>query len=161
MKISKEEAGFIIKFSAIFALSEFILVYGDFTALQNIITAGVSNYFALEYAQNLIFVPGGTFAIVSSCTGLVSIAVLAAIVFSLKKPELWQKAAIFIVGASLLFALNYVRLFLVIWAGKEYGLLAGEIVHIISWFTTAAFVIGLWYYLTRRLTGAKSFSGFL
>ena len=161
MKIKESEMWFLLKFFAVFAAAELLIFYLDFSALQNRIASAAADFFGLWHDGNMIFVPGGAFEIVSSCTGLVCISILAAIIFSLKKPGIAQKAVIFIAGAALLLALNYFRILLVIFAGKQYGLFAGEIVHVVSWFTTAAFVIGLWYYFTKTVTGVKSFSGFL
>ncbi|HLC92814.1 MAG TPA: archaeosortase/exosortase family protein [archaeon] len=161
MKIRENEISFLVKFFAVFGIAELLIFLLDFSVLQNRIASEVAGFFGLEYFGNTIFVQGGAFEIVSSCTGIVSISILASIIFSLKKPPLRQKAGIFIAGAALLLALNYLRVFLVIFAGKEYGIFAGEVVHIVSWFTTAAFVIGLWYYFTKKITGVKDFSGFL
>ncbi len=161
MNIGRKELAFLLKFFVIFAAVEALLLYADFSLLENYIAASAANWLGLPHSANLIFLPDGTFEINSQCTGLVSAGVLAAIVFSLRKPDLGKKAAIFLAGFALLLVLNYFRVYLVVWAGKAYGIGAGEMVHVASWFTTAAFVLALWYYFTKRVAKTKDFAGFL
>jgi len=161
MKKHKKKIAFLLKFFAIFAFAEILIFYVDFSALENFIAAQSASYFGLPWSGNAIFVPDGTFLITSSCTGLVSMSILAAIIFSLRKPKLEQKFGIFIAGAALLFILNYIRVFLVVGIGKYHGIAAGEIAHVISWFTTAALVLILWYYFTKKVAKVKDFAGFL
>ena len=161
MKVRKNEIEFLLKFFAIFAVAEFLLFVLDFSALENFIAKGAASYFNLAFQGNLIFVGGWIFEITSSCTGLVSTGILAAIIFSLKKPDVKRKLAIFLSGAALLIILNYFRVFLVIGIAKDYSPAAGQIAHVLSWFSTAAFVIALWHYFTKKITGVKNFSHFL
>ncbi len=161
MKLEKKEILFLAKFFAIFLILEWAINTIDLSAAQALIASTVAGFMGLKTVGNLIFVSDGAFEIVPSCTGLVSTGILAAIIFSMKKPELGKKIAIFAAGSLLLIALNYFRVMTVVLIGKLYGVQAGEITHIISWFSTAAFVIGLWYYFTKKITGVKNFSGFL
>ena len=162
MKIAqRKELVFLLKFFAIFAFAEAFIFLLDFSALENFIASSSAYWLGLASSGNLVFVPDGIFEINPQCLGLVSGSVLAAIIFSLKKPEILEKTVIFLCGFALLLVLNYLRILLVILSGKTFGIEAGGIVHIASWFTTAALVLGLWYYFTKKLTGARSFSGFL
>ncbi len=112
-------------------------------------------------SENLVFVKDGVFEITPSCTGLVSTSILAAIVYSLKKSGLKRKTLIFLAGASMLIFLNYFRVLAVLWTGKEFGTNAAGITHVVSWFSTTIFVLVLWYYFTKKITGAKNFSDFI
>ena len=161
MSLGRKELLFLLKFFMIFAAAEALLIYADFSTLESFIAGSAAQWLGLAHSANLIFLQDGTFEINSHCTGLVSASVLAAIVFSLRRPDLPKKAGIFLAGFSLLLVLNYFRVFLVVWTGKTYGIGAGEIVHVASWFTSAAFVLALWYYITKKITGADDFSGFL
>lgn len=161
IEVRRRELWYLLKFFLIFAAAEAMLFYLDFSALEGFIAQSAATWLALPSSGNLIFLKDGALEINSQCTGLVSSSVLGAIVFSLRKPGLKQKTAIFLAGFFLLLVLNYFRVFLVVWAGKAYGIGTGEIVHVASWFTTALLVIGLWYYFTKRITGTRDFSGFL
>ena len=169
-RLRKENGGFILKegeivflakFFAIFLALEAIVNILDFSALQEFIAKSLAAVLDLRSSHSTVFVQGGSFEINASCTGLVSSSVLAAVVFSLKKPDIRSKAIIFISGSLLLLLLNYLRVLVVLWAGKEFGTAAAEALHIASWFTTTAFVLGLWYYFTKKVTGSKSFADFM
>lgn len=160
MKLSKEHV-FLVKFFAVFAAVEFLIFYLDFSFIEDFIASSQADFFGLESLENLVFVRDGAFEITSSCTGLVSGSVLAAIIFSLRRPQLREKAAIFLAGFTLLLALNYLRVMAVIWVGIGYGVEAAEVAHVASWLTTSAFIIALWYAFTKKITGVNDFSGFL
>ena len=161
MKLEKKEWIFIGKFVVIFSVLEFIIFNIDMSLLQFFIAQTQANFFNLQFRNNLIFVKDGAFAIVPSCTGVVSGSILAGIVFSLKKPGLKRKTGIFLAGLTALIILNYFRIMLVIWTGKEFGLGVAEWVHIVTWLFTAVFVIGAWFVVTKKITGVKDFHGFL
>lgn len=152
---------FLAKFFVVFFVFEWLLTFLRAEPLQDFIASSQAAFFGLKTSTNLIFVEDGIFEINSSCTGLVSSIILGAIVFSLKKPELPKKIAIFLSGALLLVFLNYFRVMAVIFVGVHYGMRAAEIVHVISWFSTTAFVIGIWYLFTKRISKVKNFAGFL
>ncbi|MCR4368771.1 MAG: exosortase/archaeosortase family protein [archaeon] len=152
---------FLAKFFAIFALAELLLFTLDLSIIQNFIASSIALQLGLDFAGNYIFAKGGVFVIVPSCTGLVGTSVLGAIIFSLKKPEVRQKIAIFFAGAILLIILNYFRVLFVVWLGAEFGMGLAEIAHVVSWFVASSFVIVLWYFFTKKAAGIKDFSGFL
>lgn len=161
IKLHKSELLFLAKFFSIFITLEALINYFGFPALEEFIASTQAALLGLQSSGNLVFVTQGTFVITPSCTGLVSSSVLAAIVYSLKKPNLKKKTLIFLVGASLLVFLNYFRVLLVLWTGKEFGMNKAEITHVASWFSTTLFVLGLWYYFTKKITGAKNFADFI
>ncbi len=160
MKYAKE-IGFLAKFSLIFAAGELLLLKVGAAPLQEFIASTQASIFGLESLGNLIVLRGGALEIVPSCTGLVSGTILAAIIFSLRKPEMKEKIITFLAGLAVLLALNYLRLIFVVWVAKDFGLAEAEFAHVVSWFATTAFVIGVWYFATKRVAGVKSFSGFL
>lgn len=160
--LTKPELFFLAKFFIIFSALEAGINYFGFKWLQGFIAASQAALLGLRSAGDLVFLHGGEiFEVSPSCTGLVSGGILFAIVFSLKKPQLWKKAAIFAAGALLLLVLNYFRVIAVLWTGKTYGAGAADIVHVASWFSTTIFVLALWYYFTKKITGAKDFSDFM
>jgi exosortase/archaeosortase family protein len=159
--IEKREAFFILKFFAIFLILELALHIIGFEQLQNMIAKSQAKVFNLVSEGNNIFLDAGVFEINPSCTGLVSGIILAAIIFSLKKPDLPKKIFILISGSLVLFVINYFRVLIVIWAGIEFGMQAAEAVHVVSWFSTTFFVFGAWYYFTKLVSGAKNFDDFI
>lgn len=161
MKLSEKEKIFLVKFFVIFAAAEILIHVLPLNFFMNAIASNQAALFGLSTYENLIFVKDGAFQIVPSCTGLVSGGVLASIIFSLKKPKIKEKMMIFLAGFVLLLVLNYFRIALVIGAGKEFGIEFAGILHVITWFTSAAFIIGIWYLFTKKITGEKNFSGFI
>lgn len=159
--INRKEVIFLVKFFTIFVVFEAIINFVGAGLLQDTITASIADFFSLPSKGNMIAVSEGFFEINPSCTGLVSTIILGAIIFSLRKPELKEKAIIFTAGAILLLVLNYFRVLLVIYFGVNYGMDAAGLVHILSWFSTTVFVIGIWYLFTKKITGVKNFAGFI
>lgn len=137
------------------------MVGSSIPLLQEPIASIEAGLLGLESEGSLIFSDGGNFEISPSCTGLVSSIILAAIIFSLKKPEIKKKIGIFLAGSISLLVLNIFRIYLVILGAELFGFWIAEPLHILTWFTTTAFILVLWYYLTMRITGIKNFSGFL
>lgn len=161
MKDKKKIALFLAKFFAIFAVFEFLLQVVDISFFQEGITAFQAGLLGLRFEKISIFLNGSTFLITPSCTGLVSTIILGAIIFSLKKPELKQKTAIFFAGTALLMVANQFRLYFVLLSGKFWGAQTAEIVHVASWFATTVAIIFAWYYFTKKTTKIKDFEGFL
>jgi len=153
---------FLVKFSAIFLLLHAVIWIADLSYLENYLAGIEAKASSLNSEQNKIFIEEEhALAINASCTGLISISILAGIVFAFRKPELKKKLLIFVPSALLLFFLNTGRLFLVVQTAKVYGLQAGEIVHEISWIATAVFIILLWHYFTLKATKSKKFNELL
>ena len=152
---------FLAKFFALFFALQFLALIADLSILQNAISSGISSMAGLEYSGKFIFVKDGAFEITPSCTGLVSAAILAAIIFSLRKPEMKNKFLLLFAGAIVLFIVNYFRVLFVVIAGKEFGVATAELLHIISWFVMSAGIILVWYWFTKKLAKIESFDGFL
>lgn len=164
----KARSGFRAK--AIIFLAKFFLIYG---ALQAILLmaplGGLESWIAgieagalgLEAEGSTVLAAGQRFEIVPNCTGLMGASVLAAIIFSLKKPGFKGKAALLAAGSAALFLINLLRLYIVlavaVWAGAK----AAETLHIATWFAVAAAILLIWYKLTERVAGKKAFSEML
>jgi exosortase/archaeosortase family protein len=91
----------------------------------------------------------------------VSSAILAAIIFSLRRPKLKKKAVMFLLGMAALLLLNLARVYIVLLAGMKYGIYAADILHILSWFAMAAFIIAIWMVATKKMARVKSYSELL
>jgi exosortase/archaeosortase family protein len=111
----------------------------------------------LDAESNTIRVGGSSFLINESCTGLVSIMILASTIFALRKPGLNKKIRMFFAGSIALFFLNIARVSLVLLVALQ-SIQAAELTHVISWFLMSAAIIALWYYSTKRMVKIKRFN---
>lgn len=161
MRFSGKEFAFFAKFFAVFFALELAIHIIPLKWLEVFIASTQAGMLRLESAGSLIFVEGGTFEITPSCTGLVSAGVLAALVFSLKKPGMREKIIVFASGTALLLIVNYFRVLAVVWSGTFFGAGFAEMLHMVSWFATSAAILGAWYFFTKKISGVKDFSGFL
>ncbi len=152
---------FLVKFFAIFALLQTAVSILPLQPLNEWIAGTESILTGIENHGNKIPYDGTNFVITNSCTSLVSGSILAAIVFALRKPELKKKIELFAIGALALFAVNLLRVYLVILIGINFGTAAGDLSHTISWFAMSALIITLWFYLTKKRAGIKDFSELL
>jgi len=161
MKEINKTIMFLVKFTVIFSVLHYLVWTIPTEVLQNFIALFQSNLLGLNIQNNLLFLENQRVLINPSCTGLVSISIIAAIIFSLRKPEIKQKIQIFLVAGIIMFFLNLLRIYFVLWVGINFGQELIGIVHEISWMTTALFIIGLWYYFTKRITKIKEFNELL
>jgi len=152
---------FLAKFSAIFIILTWVIEAIDLSFIQIPLTQITAGMAGLDFQGTNIFANDGIFAITKFCTGILSSAILASIIFSLSKPELSKKAGIFLLGAIILFLANIIRVYFVLEIGKNYGIKMAETFHIISWFFTAAIIIIAWFYLTKKITKIENFSELL
>ena len=152
---------FLIKFSIIFIILTTLIELIDLSFVQNFIAQICANFSGLTFSGINIFLSNGSFVITKFCTGFLSMAILASIIFSLSKPQIEKKIKIFLIGAVALFLLNVVRIIFVLEIGKNFGVRAAEFFHIISWFSTAALIIIAWYYFTKKITKIENFSELL
>ena len=159
--MDRKSALFLAKFFVIFSVLYAVLWNAEIGPLNEWI-AGIESWaLSIERHGSTLIAGDSNFIITNYCTGLVSASILAAIVFSLKKPALKQKIAVFLAGAAALFFINLGRVYFVLMAGIALGGNAAETLHTISWFVMSAFIIALWYYLTKRIAKIRDFSELL
>ncbi len=162
MNLTKNKTiNFLVKFGVIFAVLHYLVWSIPTSFLQNWIALIQSNAFGLQLNENLLLLGKQKILINPSCTGLISISILAAIIFSLTKPELKKKLQIFLFASAIMFILNLLRIYFVLWAGINFGTEYIGVLHEISWMTTAILIIGLWYYFTKKITQVTEFNELL
>ena len=159
--MKKEELIFLAKFFVIYGALQTIIYYADLSALTNWIALIEASFFSLPYNENKIFAENVTFVINNSCSGLVSISILAAIVFGLKNPEIRKKIPVFLISSIILFGVNIVRIAGIIYVGLTLGSHLVEPVHVASWFFMSGAIIALWYHLTKKIAKIENFSELL
>ena len=153
----RKAAFFLVKFFVIYSVLQTAILLAPLDPLKGGIASLEAGALGLESEGNKIYFKGGIAEIVANCTGLMSISVLAAIVFSLKKPAFKKKTGLFAVGAALLFPLNLLRVYFVLLAAIAFELETFETIHTATWFAMSAAILLLWYYLTKKVTKAKEF----
>lgn len=108
---------------------------------------------SLPYNSNVIFA-GKNFIITNICTGLTTVSILAATIFSMRKPQLKNKVVLFLFGSIIILLVNIPRIILVIYS-HLYGF-DSELVHVLTWFVMSGVVlfiviIGLRNYYKKEL----------
>lgn len=149
---------FLAKFFAIYFSLQFLILVIDLSFLENWLAALQGQWMQATVAGNQIVLKEGVFVINAQCTGVVSGIILAAVVFSLKKPDWKTKFKLWLLGAVALFLLNIVRVYVVLLVAKQYGLYWAGVAHQISWFSTAVFILAIWLLLSKRIAKVKSVS---
>ncbi len=157
----RREAVFLAKFFMIFAALQAAISLADLSAVNEAIAAIAAGFLGLERNGALVFARGEWFEITNECTGLVSSAVFAAIVFSLRKPRTALKLALFALGAAVLAGANLPRVIAVLMVAKSFGSAAAGIAHVVSWFAMLGIVLLVWYYGTKKIAGAENFRDFI
>ncbi|MFH0954997.1 MAG: exosortase/archaeosortase family protein [Candidatus Micrarchaeota archaeon] len=147
---------FLAKFFLVYFLLQFLIVIADFSRLNDSLASFEAGLLNLPFAQNQILVPSGVFQIDNQCTGLASAAILAAVIFAVKKPDLKTKLKLWIACGFVLFVLNLLRLYVVLWMGKHYGIATADIVHTASWISTAVLILAVWYFLTKKIAKVRN-----
>ena len=161
IKRHKRELVFLIKFFLIYGILQAIIQIAPMDFITEPITSFEASLLGLESKQNSIIAGPATFVINNSCTGFVSMSVLAAIVFSFRRPKLRKKLAVFVPCAIALFFINLLRVYIVLFFGVVVSYYLAEPVHVASWFLMSGAIIALWYEGTRRFAGIKDLSQLL
>jgi exosortase/archaeosortase family protein len=151
----KRELIFLIKFFLIYGILQAIIQIAPMDFVTEPIASFEASLLGLKSEQNSIIAGPATFVINNSCTGFVSVSVLAAIVFSFRRPELRRKLAVFVPCAVTLFFINLLRVYIVLFFGITVSYELAEPVHVASWFFMSGAIIALWYEATRRFAGIK------
>lgn len=154
----KREIGFLAKFFLIYFILQALIQFSPLQPLEEFIAGIEANALALQSSGNVLATPNGAFVINASCTGLVSISVLAAIVFSLKRPALKTKLLLFISGAVALFLLNLARVYAVLLIAIGNSIEAAEFAHVASWFSTALLILIIWVLGVKKIARIKNFA---
>ncbi len=159
--MKRPEIFFLVKFFLIFFSLYAIILFSDISALTFYITGLQASLLGLGSQGSHIFINGDMFEVTNSCTGLVSAATLAGVVFALRKPDFKTKLMVFLPGFALLMAVNLARLYIVLWSAVVFGTGFAEIVHMGSWLAMSAAILSVWYFATKRISGAGNWKGFI
>jgi len=158
--VKKKLKFFLVKFFLIFGMLYLALYLIDSRPLQEFVALNSARLIGLDAESNTVMVGSKSFLINESCTGFVSIIILASTIFSLRKPGLNKKMKMFFAGSIALFFLNIARVSLVLLVGLQ-SFQAAELAHVISWFLMSAAIIALWYYSTKKIVKIKRFNELL
>ena len=147
---------FVLKFFLIFGLANLLIELINLNTLTNAIAKVTGGLLGLVVEKSIIFVGENSFLITNSCTGLVSVSILGAIIFALRKPRIEVKMTLFVWGTIALLVINIPRIMLVLFAASK-GF-NSELVHEITWFLMSAALLFIWFFGTKRITKVKEFS---
>jgi len=155
VKEQKKVYLFLIKFFIIFLILSFIIELVNLSFLTEFITFISASYLRLDFIGSTVSVFGANFIVTNSCTGLVSGAVLIALLFAGKKPSVKNKLALTIFGVCFLLLMNIPRVMVVLLFAKV-GYDA-DLIHTITWFVMSGAVLLIWYY-GNKAVGIKNFN---
>lgn len=147
---------FIIKFFLIFFVLSYILEVLPLAWLNEFIAQVSALVVGLPVSGAQVYVYGAVFIVGNACTGLMSASILAAIIFSLNKPNLIKKITLFLIGLGILLVVNIPRVMLVLLSAKA-GLDA-NLIHELTWFMMSGVILIIWYYGTKKMCGINDFS---
>ncbi len=160
-EFKKKAIIFLIKFFVIYTILQFLILALPLEFVENGIAEIEANAIGARAEGNMIEGREQSFQIVPNCTGLVGISILAAIIFSLRKPELKKKLVLLGIGTVILFPLNLLRIYFVLRVSILSNAEIGEILHMTTWFISAATILVIWYYLTKKVAKVKRFNELL
>jgi exosortase/archaeosortase family protein len=144
---------FLSKFFMIFFVLEIILLNLKIDFYNSFLAFVTSAYLGFLNEGNKIFLYGAVFVVDNSCTGFVSIIMLASLIFSIKG-NLFKKTKFFIFGALVLLLINIFRIMLVL-LGANIGF-NSNLIHTLTWFIMSGIVLGLWYYFITKILLIKN-----
>ncbi|MCX6798520.1 MAG: exosortase/archaeosortase family protein [Candidatus Diapherotrites archaeon] len=157
----KKAALFLAKFFVIYGALQALLLAAPLGPLLQWIAATEAGALGLQSSGNEIIFSGFSLLIGQNCSGLMSGSVLAAIVFSLRRPGLRKKIALALGGAAALFIVNLARLYFVLLWAMDFGAGSAEAAHTATWFLMAGAIFAIWYCLTKKIAGTESFAEML
>ena len=140
---------FLLKFFIIFFVISTLIEFLDLSYLREFITYISATYTGVAFSGSIISIGLTKFVVVNSCTGLVSGAILIALLFAGRKPTLQKKLLLTVFGVCLLLIVNIPRVMLVLISAKV-GFDA-ELVHTLTWFLMSGLVLVVWYYGNKAL----------
>ncbi|MDD3083807.1 MAG: archaeosortase/exosortase family protein [Candidatus ainarchaeum sp.] len=156
---SNKKTIFLLKFFIIFFVIELFILVSNLSFYNSFLAFISSSYLGFLSEGNIIFINGTKFVVDNSCTGLVSIAILAGITFSLKNIDLFKKTKLFVFGSLILLLANIPRIMIVL-ISANIGFDA-ELIHVLTWFFMSVIVLLIWYFGLKNTFKIKDFSELL
>ena len=150
---------FLAKFFVIYFILTALVELSDLSLLTNSIAGLAAQPLGFAVEGSVIHLDGRSFEVTNSCTGLASAAILAALVFGLRKPSFGKKLAVFLAGLAALLLLNIPRVMLVLFAAGA-GFDANA-VHVYTWFLMSGAVLAAWYYGNKKIAKVRDFGGMI
>lgn len=147
---------FLLKFFIIFLILDFLIIVSNLSFYNSFLAFITGSFSGLKVLGNNIFLNNHIFIIDNSCTGLVSVAMLAGLIFPLKKIIFFEKIRFFIFGSVLLLLFNIFRIIFVLYSAKI-GFDA-DFIHILTWFLMSFIVIFIWFFVLKNFFKIKDFS---
>lgn len=152
LRISRDEAGFLLRFFlsffASYALLHLLDYFKVFEPLKLFVAAAQAALFrsigVSAVLQGAMLSHGGlAFAIVLECTGLVLVALLFSLLFASRVPAKKLLRALLLFSPFLL-AFNVLRVFATLYSGVAFGIGVMDSVHVFLWLVDSLLVLWIW-----------------
>lgn len=158
-KQNKKIILFLTKFFLVFSILFILIEIFPLDFFNNFLTQITASLVGLSYLENKIFFENTTFIVTNLCSGMVSIAIFAGLVFGFKRPILINKIIIFILVSLVLLIVNIFRIiFILIMSINGFD---PEFIHQITWYFMSLLILIFWYFSIKKLTIYKKFNELL
>ncbi len=137
---------FFLKFVILFLFFQYILFTIDLSLVEKGLAQTISTITNYPAIENKIYTETQVFEIGPNCTGLLTLAILIALLLSLEVPKKETKVKIFLVGLPIVLLTNLARIYLLLYVPKKEIFL----VHTITWFLNAFVILAIWYYFYKK-----------
>lgn len=138
---------FIIRFFIVFGLVELLAYLFPPLAYQAWLAQLLGEWHRIPVQGIFLSVNGIQFEISAFCTGLSTWGLFLGLLYGFSIPSNKQKIVYALLGWIIIFFLNIIRLFLIVYVGKTIDANAVELLHTLTWFAMSAAVMGGWYLL--------------
>ncbi len=140
---------FLILFLPLYALIELTTIYLSNNFLTQTITQIQNTILNLiqinsTYSNNTLHAAGATFEIIPDCTGLMLIAMLAALLYATRSVTNEHKIKTLLWATPLLLIFNLLRLTTTIYIFANFGQTTFETAHLLLWIIDSLLVIAIW-----------------
>ncbi len=138
---------FLICFIIIFASVETLLYFFPPLFYQEWLAAWTAQQLSLPWNGISIDVNGVAFLVTSFCTGLTTWGLWLGLLWGFAFPKRDDKISYSILGLIGILIINSLRILLIVFVGKQWGVPAADALHTLTWFVLSAIVFGTWYYI--------------
>lgn len=143
---------FLIRFFSVFILVELLLILFPPLEYQQWIATQIGNLLHVPVNGTFVGIAGSLFEISAFCSGFTTFSLFAGLVLGFNIPDWPTKIRLLIEGGLLIFILNFLRIYFVVWTGIHSSILAAETLHILSWFMLSGIITYTWFVWMKNET---------
>ncbi|MEK6902300.1 MAG: exosortase/archaeosortase family protein [archaeon] len=143
---------FVVRFFLVFFAVELLLFLFPPLGYQEWIATQIGNLLHVPVNETFLLVNESWFEISAFCSGFTTLALFAGLVLGFNIPDWATKVRFLMEGGLLIFLLNFIRIYFVVWVGVNYSFAAAETFHILSWFALSGMILWMWMELMKKET---------